>query len=206
MINSPNSTFLFTYTDRFLAANSIDIHWIVNILQIFYNWLIMKHSLHLWQLYLRKLHPDVDCEDLGKSRKWFWFIICFFFVFMFSNILEANWLIICCKVRDQEAWMWLSVSGANILKRICLHQNWNLFLFWLIKNPVQMSHGDWEEEKKARINVTSQRMYPKKNIFQFSRDFYELLSERIITIICCHWDGMRWDHCDCNGQFWNGSG
>ena len=47
---------------------------------------------------------------------------------------------------------------------------------------------------------------PRKNIFQFSWDFYELLSEGIITIICCHWDGMRWEHCDCNGQFWDGTG
>ena len=55
------------YTDRFTEANSIDIHWIVDILQIFYNWLIMEHSLHLWQMCLRKLHLDVDCWDFGSN-------------------------------------------------------------------------------------------------------------------------------------------
>ena len=60
-----------------------------------------------------------------------------------------------------------------------------------------------------QTNITGQRRFYcslRKNIFQFSWDFYELVSEGIITIICCHWDGMRWEHCDCNGQFWDGTG
>ena len=62
----------------------------------------MEHSLHLWQLYLRKLHLDVDCRDFGGNNT------DYHFLFWCLYIWNANWLIICCKVRDQEAWMWLS--------------------------------------------------------------------------------------------------
>lgn len=139
----------------------------------------MEHSLHLWQMCLRKLHLDVDCWDFGKGIEEiqtiypFWLrhlMLIFVRVFAFFKVFL---------LRNRKT------TIREISRQLCA----------LITDKQK--------------NITGQRTFYcslRKNIFQFSWDFYELVSEGIITIICCHWDGMRWEHCDCNGQFWDGTG
>ena len=143
----------------------------------------MEHSLHLWQMCLRKLHLDVDCWDFGKE-------------------MEEIQIIFFCSGR--------SLKNVDANANICSYVLFFKVSLRYRKTTIrEISRQLCALITDKQTNITGQRTFYcslKKNIFQFSWDFYELVSEGIITIICCHWDGMRWEHCDCNGQFWDGTG